>query len=484
MTSIPFSSILEGERARKDYGDLSGLRQSLLTLGSISPLVLFQNRNNTYSLVAGGRRYRCLKQMGVTELFHGSILTPGKYGYLFDSEIDEATRKEVELHENLYRLATKWQEDVLLVHDVHALKRKTAGTKDWGQKETAALLGPGYSIAQVNLALKVAKYIREGNKEILAAESLSDANRIRMKWASDKGLAELSKRANAKAPTASLGTSSFLDSFSVSLKEGALPQTVLTPSSTPGVILTQAPLQPTEKVIVPLSSMFICGRQEEVSWPLVDHIVTDIPYGIDMDNLDEAAVVDVKETHDVEQNVSMMRDFLQKAFIHIKPGGFCVFFYDLDHHEKLQAWAKDVGFRVQRWPFIATKSSPCRNQAAQYNTTKNYECAMILRKDGQTTLRKAVPTSWREYNFAAERQMYNNPFAKPFALWKDLYDMITFPGQSVLDPFAGEMSACRAAANCGLLPFGVEVSEQHYNRGLQHMRNVYNLIHKNNVEFA
>jgi hypothetical protein len=54
-------------------------------------------------------------------------------------------------------------------------------------------------------------------------------------------------------------------------------------------------------------------------WPdaSFDHAVSDIPYGIDMDNLDN--VDDVKDEHDVsQQNVELMRPFLEETFRLVK----------------------------------------------------------------------------------------------------------------------------------------------------------------------
>ena len=64
MQTILLTSIIEGVRARKDYGDLDGLKDSLTRLGSIHPIVLSKNQDNTYNLVAGGRRFRSMQQMG------------------------------------------------------------------------------------------------------------------------------------------------------------------------------------------------------------------------------------------------------------------------------------------------------------------------------------------------------------------------------------------------------------------------------------
>jgi DNA modification methylase len=239
--------------------------------------------------------------------------------------------------------------------------------------------------------------------------------------------------------------------------------------------------------------MFVLGDSITTVMPSLpdacfNHIVTDIPYGIDMENLAVANKESVTPQHEVEANVEMMPEFLAQSFRLLRDGGFCVFFYDLDHHEKLQTWAAAAGFAVQRWPFVATKTSACSNQGAAYNLTKNYEVCMFLRKpaavlrhDPKFALNNS---SWRAYDFAAERKLYANPFAKPFELWKDIFDMIAFPGQSIYDPYAGECSSLRAAANCGLTPFGSEISEIHYNRGVENLKAVYARIHAGNVNFT
>lgn len=515
--TIPFTSIIEGDRARsaKKYGELAGLKSSIEEIGLIQCIAVSKrpatdkeqaiaHEGSVYDLIAGGRRYRCMKQLKTTELHHGVLLDPTRLGFVFADEVPEHTRKEAELDENLHRLEMDWIDSALLVSDIHAAKRKNAQANGqrWGERQTAALLGKGYGKSNVNYAIRIAEKLRSGDTEMLACENMSDAIALMIKRKEDEALAELQRRTLPKAqvlpsPTDNTGTSSFLDTLNISQgpakvlpgvegegKIGALDRVTALLASAPKV----QPTIVTAKVEVPLSGMFWNGdfrAYPSIQWSgMFDHIVTDIPYGIDMDNLDEKQVADVKDQHDVIQNVGMMETFLQFAFAAVRPGGFCVFFYDLDHHEKLQGWAKAAGWREQRWPYIAAKSSACQNNAAQYNTTKNYEVAMFLRKDEKTVLRRTISTSWKSYDFAAERRLYNNPFAKPFELWKDIYDAIAFPGQTVLDPFCGEMSSCRAAANCGLTPYGIEIKESHFNRGLEHMRAVYALIHKSNVIFT
>lgn len=484
MTSIPLSSISTADRSRADMGDLTGLADSLSNLGSIHPITISQKNDGTFDLVAGGRRLAAALKLGYTEAFHGSILEPGRLGFLFKDEVPEDIRKEAELDENLYRLATKWTEDVLLVADVHRAKVAKHGKGEWGQKQTAILLGKGYKKSKVSLCINIAERLRAGDEQLLACQSMSDAISVMLKRREDEALKELHRRATAGR---GVSMSSFLDEIKISLG-GPKPAVVLGGTAAkPGV---SPPLEtPSGPTIIPLSSMFQCVDFRQLCPKLpdacFDHIVTDIPYGIDMDNLEGFKnIEDVKAEHGVEENIALMQPFLREAFRLTKSGGFCVFFYDLDHHEKLQTWAKDIGWKVQRWPLIAYKTSPCRNNAAQYNFTKNYECAMVLRRDENTVLRKPQSSSVWTGDFSAERKLYNNPFAKPFELWKWVYDAVAFPGQTVFDPFCGEMSACRAAINCGLQPRGCEISEKHFLRGLEVMKSVYALVYHSNVSFT
>lgn len=490
--TIPISSIVEGSRARssKKYGDLTSLITSIRSIGLIQPIVLSSRADGKYDLVAGGRRFRSLLSIGATELVHGITLRPNVYGFIFETEVSESSRLEAELDENIHRLDMDWLDTVLLIDRVHSAKKaQHGGGRNWGQAQTAALLGYKDN-ASVSFATKIAALVRKNDKEILDCKSLNEALTLIIKRNEDSALAELQRRIAAKnggttpAPSFGIalgsGLTSFLDTINLSSEKRPLP--------VPTITLTDGPLVSLPPAVVPLSTMFRLGRMEDIlpHYPdaSFDHIITDIPYGIDMDNLDVKNQASVEAEHQVQDNKDLMPIFLSHAFRLTRPGGFCVFFFDLDHWNFLQDTAKSIGWKVQDWPYVACKLSPCRNNAPAYNLTKNYECAMFLRRDSNTVLRHPVTSSWKPYDFAAERALYANPFAKPFELWKDIFDMVAFPGQSILDPFAGENSCGRAAANCGLHPNGVEVSEVHYNRGLENMRKVYAVIHKSNVEFT
>src|SRR5882724_6735358 len=363
MTSIPINLVNVGDRGRKFYGNLEGLCQSLSSLGSIHPIVLAHNLDDSYQLVAGGRRLAAAKSMKITELHHGSILEPGKIGFLFKDEIPIDTQKEAELDENLYRLGTKWHEDVLVIADIHEIK-KSQNLK-WGQRQTSALLGEGYGLTKVTHAIRLAKLIRAGDEQIINCATMSDAISVMVKRKEDEALAELHRRVMPSGAD----MSGFLDSLSIPLGG---PRKVVEPKPEEGLAGAlktllevkgegSTPSSPAEPVNVPLSKMFMLGDcitiMENMPDACVDHVVTDIPYGIDMNNLDTIkAIKDVATEHDVSANVEMMDPFLTHAYRLTKSGGFCVFFYDLDWHEYLQATAEKIGWKIQRWPNIAHKT--------------------------------------------------------------------------------------------------------------------------------
>jgi DNA modification methylase len=189
-----------------------------------------------------------------------------------------------------------------------------------------------------------------------------------------------------------------------------------------------------------------------------------------MDNLSAMKNIDtVVDTHDVEQNISMFEPFLTNAFRLVKQNGYVVFWYDLDHHEKLQTIATAVGFKVQRWPIIWHKLHPCKNASPRINFTKNYEVAMVLRKSVATALVEPQTSSIFACDGQADRKLYDNPFAKPLHAWKSILSAVAYKGQTIFDPFAGQMSCGRACINMGMIPMGIEIDPNHYNKGIMQL---------------
>ena len=215
-----------------------------------------------------------------------------------------------------------------------------------------------------------------------------------------------------------------------------------------------------------------------------DHIITDPDYALDVETLSANSDYASAGVHQITPEASLrdLEAFLFHSHRTLKPQGFCIFFYDLDHHEKLQTLAKQAGFRVQRWPLIWRKTDAYSNASPQHNFTKDVEYAMVCRKHSATLV--AVQTSCVfECGSANVVKSLGHPFAKPFDLWRWIYNAVAIEGQTVFDPFVGCGSSAIAALRCGVRPIGCEIDEHFYNLLLINLQTEYTRLVGGKVKF-
>lgn len=475
-TVIALDDINQDDRGRSEYGDLQELADSIQNFGLIHSPTLTKSGN---VLIAGGRRIAAMKLLGCTHI-----------PVTFREELEPHQITELELEENLKRLGMKWHEKVLMIYKMHNQK-VLAGVKmrdDWKQSDTSKLLG--VSAGHVSHALYVAELMLNGDTELAECESLPKAWNVILGRREQEAMAAVAARSGAvPLPVADTGGPVIvdLDDAKTTIIQNGDSTDDIGMNIDPVVVIPPS-VQGTTIHKVKLDDMFMLGDCIEVMKKLpagcVDHVVTDIPYGIDMKNLDSNRDIDtVVDTHDVEQNVDMMPKFLTAAYKVVKAGGFVVFWYDLDHHEKLLGWAKDAGFSPQRWPIAWVKTHPCRNSTATKNFTKAIEYAMVLRKSTESNLHSPAPKNYVIADGSAERKLYDNPFAKPFEVWKFILEHIAFKGQVILDPFAGQLSCPRACINLGMIPRAIELDPYHLYHGLGMIKELYTEMTQGNIEF-
>lgn len=445
--TIPIASIHSFDRLRSDLGDVEDLAQNIEQNGLIQPIILSRSGDN-YTLVAGGRRLAALSHLGVTVLHHGITSTPGKYGFVFASDLPLDVRREIELDENLKRKDMSWKERIKGYCELHRLwsKRAILAGQPWTQQYTADRIG--FSRTLVTDALTIEPIMDE--PAFAECESLTDAVKIRWKQKQDAAMAELARR------TMPAQLAEVIDD------EDDLPSTGI------DVVSLVAPDSKPLFVNVPLSRMLIKGDSARDVLPhfpdySVDHCITDWPYAIDMDSLDQAGTgikdIDrVAATHDVVENLDLQRLIVPQIFRVLKDGGFFVTWMDIMHWNSTYNLLVSAGFGVQRWPITWHKLHTCKNQMAHVNFTKNTEIAIVARK-GKCTL--VTPQS--SSVIACERDPHSsNPFAKPFELWKFIIEAVSIQGQTILDPFAGEGSCPVSALKLGRQVLAIEKDETHW----------------------
>lgn len=463
---LPVTSINEGSRIRTDYGDVDGLADSIRENGLIHPVVV----DLTHKLIAGGRRFHAMRD----------ILKWTEIPVTFMEVMDEAQLALLEAEENVKRKDMTWQErvnSIRLVHNKQALSAALNGSK-WTQTMTGQELG--ISQANVSYILQIADLLAAKDIEIDKCSSVWDAIKLLLKRLEEKAMAVVASQTIGRPV---MTTQDILAVDTSDLFATATPPSLTGPIV--GLAGRPAPEMPTgapavPEVIVPLSKMLILA--DSIEWMRAqpadsfDHIVSDPPYAIEMSNLQQGSgmmdVSSVAAEHDVEQNQDLLLYLCKESYRVVRDKGFVVLWCDISQWELLYLGLTTVGFAVQRWPLIWIKTTPCKNEAAQYNFTKNIEIAIVARKGNATLITPQSSCYWQGGD-AGEVVTFGHPFAKPIKLWQWLYNAVAIRGQRVLDPFAGSGTSVVAALGLGLQPTGIECRAEHHSKLIVNVANQY-----------
>lgn len=488
MHPIPLTSIELPARQRTDYGNLSSLKESLREHGTIHPIVLESLDGGTFRLLAGGRRLKCLLELGFSEVFHGSACVPGKPGFVLASELPLEEREMVELEENTRRKDLTWQERVRSVARYHEIRvRKGALEGDlWTQAQTGELLG--VERGHVSKVLAIANLLRDPKHPVQECDSLYSALQWYFRDQQEKAEARLRSYApvtpavNTPEETAAVSLVEKIKA-NVDLLRMERERYASNPLNTIPFDEYWAEKQKLAEEVnnrVVLSNKLIhcdCLDFGAANPNTFDHIVTDPPYGIPMEMLaqDNVGMVDIEtvaEEHSVVGNTKLLTAFFPVAFAALKENGFCVTWADQMQWEYIYNVALAAGFKVQRWPLVWVKSSRCMNTAAQYNFTKATEIAVVCRKGNATLIEPASVN----YIIASKDDLtegLGHPFAKPFSVWEFILKYVSFESQLIWDPFAGCGSGVISALRMKRNIIACEKDEKHYNRLLENVRKHY-----------
>ena len=461
MNYININEIKVDERIRQcKTEDVEALAASIKSEGLIHPITLSEDK----VLIAGGHRLAAFKLLAQQDKSFEMIPytlyeeDARQRGILREGEtLSTAQRKLLEIEENVKRKAMTWQERAQGIALYHRLAPAVHGTGKWTQEQTANLFG--LKQAHTGALLRVAKRLENKKDPIWQCESITEAIQFLLKERRkvvQQKLQEVAKLTKKKAsdlvsttprvekPTISFAGINFVDNSDE-------------PVSHSEIISRDA-----------VKDFYMQGDCLDIISSLAgqfDHIITDPPYGISMENFLRAESVEsVKDTHRVADNLELLPKFLDAARQCCKDYSFLCMWYDLDHHEKIIDWATKAGWQVCRWPLIWCKTSPCMNQAAQYNITKATEVCMIMRASSKAVLAKKQNVNWILADNV--KAVADHPFGKPKAVWDYLVNTVSFKGQVLLDPFAGCGSALKSFYQNERVPLGIEVDGKHIQNGI------------------
>ena len=464
---LSLKDVIVEDRLRRDMGDIEELARCIANDGLIQPPVVEQREDGKFYLVAGGRRYAALTLLASNENKEEAEFF-AQVDFTVLNDLSPSQRKKLELVENIYRENMTWQEKALGIADYHKLSKKEARKEGeaWTQEQTGKLLN--MSQANVSIALSVADELRNPESPLWKCDSLQSAMQFQTKQRLDEANKELMKRLAAR-------------------REATQP-IVRVASNTPITTDVVAQVNQVADKAAPkitkdeILSFYYQGDCLDILPTLakshtINHIVCDPPYGIDMDYLGgedasrNALVSRTANEHVVSANLDLLPKFLRVAYEVIAEDGFLCMWYDLDHHEKIRKWAEQVGWKVCRWPVVWCKTSPCMNNAAQYNVTKATEVCYIMRRSEKSMIKVKQP---KNYVLAGTASTATHPFCKPHEVWKYLLDMVSLEGQTIVDPFAGEGSSLASMFKMKRLPIGIEINEAHVGNGLSFIESELN----------
>lgn len=478
---IAISDLVIEDRIRTDSFEIrtkiaEHLAPSIAEFGLIHPITVERLPDGRLKLIAGWCRTQAFLLLKQTHI-----------SYCFVENLKDGDAEAMEIEENIRRHSMSWQDECLGIRKVHLVYTRKAHlrSKRWGKAQTGHLLN--YSAAYMSDCLVIAELLEKGDKEILSAPHYSAAQKVLSKRAEDKIAAELIKRNNS------------ITTVARKISRASGPISTSSPNDTPSLLSLLDLLSPSlskplkknegphEIHEVALSKILFHTKNElwfdQRADESIDLIYTDIPYGIDMEDLDIADLERVEEEHDVEENVEQMPVFLRNAYRVLKNDSFLLFWMDLKHWEKLTKWGQDVGFVVQEYPLVWIKTHECKNRAAHCKWTKAIEYVMVMRK-GKPALKTPQLTNYLACSGKAERKLQMNPFAKPFEFTKWLLEPVMLPGMTVLDCYAGEGSLVRALLNLGANVIALEKKANHFNRLTEHVKQHFKNTLQGEIHFV
>jgi len=386
---LDVTEIKVGDRGRKDVGDVMGLAASIEEIGLLNPIVIDDEKN----LIAGYRR-----------LMAHILLGKQKIQVRHWGTLSALERKKIELEENIKRKQLTWQEEISMKAELHELmvlttppiphSSSTLGQppKAWGLQQTADLLGQ--SLAQVSQDVSLARAIKD-MPELKSFASKTNARRMFRHQLEVQLLIEKQSRAATKGSV--LGEVQCVDGVDglIDLKNGS-----------------------------------------------VDLIITDPPWGIDIDS---TAREWVRLHQSFNDEGVYARDVTDKVLTEshrvLKDGSHLYLFCAWQLLLHWQMRLTDLGFWVRPAPLIWVKGNTTAGQP-YWKFMPKTECIIFAHK-GMGGRVLAQPSS-DVLQYDAPRHRIH-PTQKPVDLLRYLITLSTVKGEFVLDPFAGSGSTIRAA---------------------------------------
>jgi hypothetical protein len=447
---VALKSIIDTDRQRKDYGDVTSLAASIKQFGVIQPIVLQepviasdgQPIGSGLVLVAGGRRLAALRHLGWTTLHHGKEYV--WRGEDLSTPEGNLRLQAVELEENLRRKDLAWPEVILAKQRLFALMQSLHGEgKGYGGGRSG--VNSGFSLR------KLAEMLGENSG--VTSRDLQLAGFL----VSHPSLAKMPTKADALRKLGVAVTVAAMQTLAKTSQVPASNTTTGKANKSGGDALTTVGAVssgPHTTASAPVSDerwVLYEGRFQDsiqmVSDNSVDLVATDLPYNIGLGTASASHSAGLGQFDDSDLDiVGLCADVAVESFRVMRDNRFAVFFYGMAYHQVLYDSLVTAGFIVDVYPFIwlRDRSAP-PDGFARYS--KTYDPAFIASKGTPRFIRPNLCNSMAVPSVRGPERLH--AAQKPVAVMQKFIEDMTTPNCVVLDMFAGAGTTGVAALRTG-----------------------------------
>ena len=404
----PTKVVILPDRYRKDMGDIESLKEAItLTKKNITPIQVRDNKDGTYTLIAGERRTRACRELKM----------PIRAIVETDEELDH---KVLEIMENKERKQFTWQEDALASEDLHQMLSAKGG-RGWGYRESAeqaqVSVGTLHAAVELSEALKAVPEIFQG------CANKKQAIKALKKYKIDEAKAELALR-KSKTDYGHKAKSIVFYGNCNNLIDSIPPKTV-------------------------------------------NALISDPIYGIDVftqrfenHELPKASYSD--QYNDTKENfISTLTTLIQKSSKVLKDDAAVLMFCGFQHAQFLiDLWNKE-GFSMDVIPGIwARSANTARTNRPEKYFNRCYDM-FVYGLRGNAVLARQGTTNVLPYAGVSTAER-DHPSQKPSELLEELISRLCLPGHIILDPMCGCGSTLVAALKKGCKPIGFELDLKYH----------------------
>lgn len=414
LLTVNIGMIEEGERFRKEYGDLKALADSIEARGLIQPLAVEeQEGEKPYLLLAGGRRLRAMQERNLSDVLIR----------VFPKGMSTLERRSVELAENFYRKDLEWTEYVLLQEEIHNLQLAIHGQKistlpdapGWTFQKTADLLGK--SKAGVVQDVKLGTLVRQHPEIFTTCKNKFEATKLLEKLEGEIIKTELAKRFS--------GTSK-------------------------------------STMVTKLADTFVIGDAIEGMKKLpvgsIDLVEIDPPYGIELQSVKSEAIGLESYTEVAKSEyIDFVRALLHESFRVMKQDSWLIFWYAQEPwQEVVYSEILSAGFTCSRM-FGAWIKPTGQTLSPTYNLANAIECFYYARKGSPII---AKPGRINAFNFKPVPATSKvHPTERPIELMREILMTFGVAGMRLLVPCCGSGNTLIAGHELGMQPLGFELNK-------------------------